>query len=221
MVGSNITDGFEVGRPGQTKYHLIGRLAGPQEEYLFNGTLYLPDGGAAGTVIDNFPKGPVPNGWTRRQRADDKGYELVSDSGVVIFGYRVEGDRCFVTTNLYDEKGNMIAQATEESLIINGPCTFGDPPVIRFGPVRRTTGPPQRQSQNLRLGPRFMPVAIDDVVVPAGPACLIEGILPIRGLAVFVGEPKAGKSNRRHHSAEGEVVDWCRKRGSIPYNEDS
>lgn len=43
--------------------------------------------------------------------------------------------------------------------------------------------------------PRFAPVAIDDVQVPHGPACLIEGILPIRGLAVFVGEPKAGKSN--------------------------
>ena len=43
--------------------------------------------------------------------------------------------------------------------------------------------------------PRFVPVAIDDVQIPTGPAYLIDGILPIRGLAVFVGEPKAGKSN--------------------------
>lgn len=42
---------------------------------------------------------------------------------------------------------------------------------------------------------RFRPVAIDDVKIPVGPPYLIDGILPIRGLAVFIGEPKAGKSN--------------------------
>ena len=42
---------------------------------------------------------------------------------------------------------------------------------------------------------RFVPVPIDKIELPAGPAHLIDGILPIRGLALFVGEPKAGKSN--------------------------
>jgi hypothetical protein len=43
-------------------------------------------------------------------------------------------------------------------------------------------------------GPRFVPIAIDDVVVSAEPAWLIEGLLPARGLACIVGPPKSGKS---------------------------
>jgi hypothetical protein len=42
--------------------------------------------------------------------------------------------------------------------------------------------------------PRFVPVAIDDVVVPDVPAWLIDGLLPARGLACIVGPPKSGKS---------------------------
>ena len=41
---------------------------------------------------------------------------------------------------------------------------------------------------------RFIPVAIDDVVVSAEPAWLIDGLLPARGLACVVGPPKSGKS---------------------------
>jgi hypothetical protein len=43
-------------------------------------------------------------------------------------------------------------------------------------------------------GPRFVPVAIDDVTVSAEPAWLIDGLLPARGLACIVGPPKSGKS---------------------------
>jgi AAA domain len=43
-------------------------------------------------------------------------------------------------------------------------------------------------------GPRFLPVAIDDVVIPAVPPWLIDGLLPARGLACIVGPPKSGKS---------------------------
>jgi hypothetical protein len=42
--------------------------------------------------------------------------------------------------------------------------------------------------------PRFVPVAIDDVVVPEVPAWLIDRILPARGLACIVGPPKSRKS---------------------------
>jgi hypothetical protein len=41
---------------------------------------------------------------------------------------------------------------------------------------------------------RFLPVAIDDVVVPDVPPWLIDGLLPARGLACIVGPPKSGKS---------------------------
>jgi len=40
-----------------------------------------------GTIIDNFPKGPDPQGWTKRPKmpyAD--GYELVDQKGTVLFG---------------------------------------------------------------------------------------------------------------------------------------
>jgi hypothetical protein len=42
---------------------------------------------------------------------------------------------------------------------------------------------------------RFVPVAIDDVLVPHVPAWLIDGLLPARGLACIVGPPKSGKSS--------------------------
>ena len=58
-----------------------------------------------------------------------------------------------------------------------------------------TDGQVNEREDPAPASPRFMPLAIDDVTVPAGPAWLIDGVLPIRGLAVFVGEPKAGKSN--------------------------
>jgi hypothetical protein len=42
--------------------------------------------------------------------------------------------------------------------------------------------------------PRFVPVAIDDVILSADPAWLIDGLLPARGLACIIGPPKSGKS---------------------------
>jgi hypothetical protein len=41
---------------------------------------------------------------------------------------------------------------------------------------------------------RFCPTMLDDVQPPVGPTCLIDGLLPIRGLAFVVGLPKSGKS---------------------------
>lgn len=44
------------------------------------------------------------------------------------------------------------------------------------------------------LKPRFTPIALDDVTISADPAWLIEGLMPARGLACVIGEPKCGKS---------------------------
>jgi AAA domain len=49
-------------------------------------------------------------------------------------------------------------------------------------------------SSSPTTSPRFVPVAIDDVIVSAEPAWLIDGLLPARGLACIVGPPKSGKS---------------------------
>jgi hypothetical protein len=52
----------------------------------------------------------------------------------------------------------------------------------------------QSSLQNTSSGPRFIPVAIDNVIISAEPAWLIDGLLPARGLACIVGPPKSGKS---------------------------
>jgi hypothetical protein len=58
-------------------------------------------------------------------------------------------------------------------------------------------GEPDDSLPDVGIGPsvqRFAPVAIDDVVVSADPAWLIDGLLPARGLACIIGPPKSGKS---------------------------
>src|SRR5258708_6627294 len=42
--------------------------------------------------------------------------------------------------------------------------------------------------------PRFTPIALDDVTISADPPWLIDGLMPARGLACVIGEPKCGKS---------------------------
>ncbi|MET4259798.1 hypothetical protein ABIC09_004756 [Bradyrhizobium sp. S3.12.5] len=44
------------------------------------------------------------------------------------------------------------------------------------------------------VAPRFTPVALDEVTLTAEPPWLIDGLLPARGLACVIGEPKCGKS---------------------------
>ena len=51
-----------------------------------------------------------------------------------------------------------------------------------------------RDGQPSDKGPRFVPVAIDNVTISAEPPWLIDGLLPARGLACIVGPPKSGKS---------------------------
>jgi hypothetical protein len=64
-VGTNICDWFELGTKAGADYWLEGQIVG-EGEYLFNGRLFLPGVTEAGTLIDNFPKGPTPKGWTKR-----------------------------------------------------------------------------------------------------------------------------------------------------------
>jgi hypothetical protein len=45
-----------------------------------------------------------------------------------------------------------------------------------------------------RVAPRFTPIALDEVTLTAEPPWLIDGLLPARGLACIIGEPKCGKS---------------------------
>nr|WP_249805485.1 AAA family ATPase [Bradyrhizobium sp. 76] len=44
------------------------------------------------------------------------------------------------------------------------------------------------------VAPRFTPIALDEVTITAEPPWLIEGLIPARGLACIIGEPKCGKS---------------------------
>lgn len=47
------------------------------------------------------------------QRAHGAGYELISTSGITLFGYEVlPGNVCKVTVNLYAEDGGLVAEST-------------------------------------------------------------------------------------------------------------
>ena len=59
-------DWFELGTRAGTEYWLEAQLVNGNE-FLFNGRLFHPNRpGAAGTVIDNFPKSAAPAGWTKQ-----------------------------------------------------------------------------------------------------------------------------------------------------------
>jgi len=119
LIGTNICEWFELGTRQGTDYWLQAEIVG-NGEFLFNGRLFLPGRVDSGTIIDNFLKGPAPTGWTRRQRGDGQGYDLISNSDV-LFGYRVvptpipgrnvASHLCFVTVNIYDGKGRLVAES--------------------------------------------------------------------------------------------------------------
>ena len=137
-IGSNQTPFFQIGLKQGDDLWLQGELAGPNEEFLFNGRLFVPGNINTGTIIDNFPKGPAPNGWYIRKFADQEGYELVSnDSEIVLFGFRVQGQLCIVTTNLIDKNGNIAVETNNMSL-----CVYGFP--VRLGRHGIVIGMPRR-----------------------------------------------------------------------------
>jgi hypothetical protein len=119
VLATNVCEWFELGTREGTDYWLEAEIVG-DGEFLFNGRLFLPGVAGTGTIIDNFPKGPTPSGWTRRQRVDGQGYELISDNNV-LFGYRVVptpipgrsvvSNLCFVAVNIYDSKRGLVAES--------------------------------------------------------------------------------------------------------------
>ncbi len=64
-IQSNHVFGFEIGADGKTKYFLKGEVVGPEEEFIFNGVLFLPGADLGGTILDNFPKADAPKGWEK------------------------------------------------------------------------------------------------------------------------------------------------------------
>jgi hypothetical protein len=138
-ISTNICDWFELGEPAGQDYWLEGEVV--DDEFIFNGRLFLPGIAQAGTIIDNFPKGPTPTGWTKRPRVDEEGYELES-GGNILFGYRVAdialpGGKtariCFVTVNIYSAGGDLVAESLgDEFRLHRSPASIGRGG-IRFG----------------------------------------------------------------------------------------
>lgn len=120
VIGTNLCEWFELGNKTSTDYWLEGNIVGPPPEFIFNGRIYVPGISAAGTVIDNFPKGPDPTGWTKRPRLAGNGYELVDEKGKVLFGYEVlAGNICHVTVNIYAADGAMVAETLPDQFLLH------------------------------------------------------------------------------------------------------
>jgi hypothetical protein len=126
VLSSNLCDFFQIGDQSTT-YLLHAEMVGPEREFLFNGRLFLPGNSQPGTVIDNFPKGPTPHGWIKRQRVDGNGYELVDrTNGIALFGFEEIEDICHVTTNVYDGAGNLIVETLPDNFLVHrGPAMVG------------------------------------------------------------------------------------------------
>jgi hypothetical protein len=118
-IATNLTNWFELGNRSGDDYWLEGVVVG-ESDFVFNGRLFLPNG-PAGTLIGNFPKNAVPNGWIKRPRVDGEGYELVSPDGVIIFGYRIENRICHMAVNIYASDGEIVAESTSNEFRIYRP----------------------------------------------------------------------------------------------------
>lgn len=128
-VATNLCDYFSLGTEEGEGHWIEGQMVGPDKEIVFNGRIFFPPSNAAeavnGEIIDNFPRGPVPAGWTRYQR--DNGYDLVDRNGRTLFGYTVGDDgTCVVTVNIYTAEGELAAESTDGSLLVHkGPARLG------------------------------------------------------------------------------------------------
>jgi hypothetical protein len=128
-VATNKMHYFEIGQRQSLGHWLEGQLVGPSNdlEPIFNGRLFVPGLSSPGTIIDNFPKGPAPSGWEVRPRIDSTGFNLTSVAdGVTIFGYRIVGNLCRVTANVYDQRGILCAETSDDTFSIHhGPAQLG------------------------------------------------------------------------------------------------
>lgn len=116
-IHSNLTPSFEIGNSKGGDVWLEGSIV--DGEFLFNGRLYLKDG-SFGTVIDSFPKGVTPGGWSQNRLLDVEGYQLIDKEGEIVFAYHVEGNICFVDVNLYNSAGELVATGGQGGLVIHG-----------------------------------------------------------------------------------------------------
>jgi hypothetical protein len=135
IIGTNACDWFDLGVRGGADYWLEGEIVNGTE-FLFNGRLFLPTPGQGVTIIDNFPKGPIPDGWTKQSRVDCTGYDLVSQNGTILFGYRaasylVAGPQTvsligLVTVNIYAADGGLVAESLpDQFVLLRHPATIG------------------------------------------------------------------------------------------------
>jgi hypothetical protein len=132
LIHSNEVFAFEIGERGNTAYWLRGQVVrgAKGHEPLFYGRLFMPIAVPGGIVIDSFPKATTPRGWEKRLSINPTGYDLVhTETGEVILGYRVHGDRCQVSVHVYDERGAVVAENDGETLLIHrGPAFL--PPLM-------------------------------------------------------------------------------------------
>jgi hypothetical protein len=135
IIGTHAYDWFDLGVREGTNYWLQVEIVNGTE-FLFNGRLFLPTPGHGGTIIDNFPKGPIPDGWTKRSHVDSTGYDLVSWNGTVLFGYRAacyliaglqkESLVGLVTVNIYAADGGLVAESLPNRFVLlRHPATIG------------------------------------------------------------------------------------------------
>lgn len=122
LLMSNHCDYFEIGEKGGNDIWLEGIIV--DGEHIFNGRIYLHDKGM-GTIVDTFPKGPTPTGWTKRPRLDSEGYELLDSRGEVVFSYKVNGKSCTVEVNLYSADGTIAAHGGQGGFVAHVPVMIG------------------------------------------------------------------------------------------------
>jgi hypothetical protein len=125
LIASSLCNYFELGEKAGSDYWLEGEIAAATD-FVFNGRLFLPGGSASGTIIDNFPKGPAPDGWTKRPLLTGEGYELVAGE-VSLFGYEVLTDRvCKVAVKIFAMDGQVVAESTATDFVVRrGPGNVG------------------------------------------------------------------------------------------------
>ena len=119
---TNQCDYLALGNPDGLDVWLEGEIV--SDEFVFNGRLFMKNG-TSGTVIDNFPKGPTPEGWSQSRSLHEDGYELRDPNGELVFSYRIADKVCFVKVNLYKADGSVAAFGGQGELISYVPISLG------------------------------------------------------------------------------------------------
>lgn len=115
-------------------------------------------------------------GWLAVNDTGDDLYHAADDAGLVArFGNDAVQEILSSAFNIFTDTDQPPEPPPVESL-------------AEYGSAAPTPGAQSNQPA------RFKPVAIDDVEATAGPAWLVQHLLPTRGLACIVGPPKSGKS---------------------------